>query len=65
MRRMRATRWSTYRCGVTTDSGSSAPTGTISPASAIVTVAAVAISGLKFRAVRRYQRFPSVSARAA
>ena len=41
------------------------PTGTISPASAIVTVAAVAISGLKLRAVRRYQRLPSASARAA
>ena len=47
------------------DSGSSAPAATISPASAIVVVAAVAISGLKFRAVRRYQRLPRVSALAA
>ena len=48
-----------------TDSGSRSPAGTISPASAIATVAAVAMSGLKFCAVRRYQRLPSASARAA
>src|SRR5262249_22470641 len=59
------TRWSTYRCGVTIDSGSRPPAATISPASAIVSVAAVAISGLKLRAVLRYQRFPSSSAFAA
>ena len=48
-----------------TDSGSSPPTATTSLASAIVTRAAVAINGLKLRAVRRYHRLPSVSARAA
>src|SRR5262249_20901975 len=61
----RSTRWSTYRCGVAIDSGSSSPTATTSPTSAIVIVAAVAMSGLKLRAVCRYQRLPSSSARAA
>src|SRR5262249_29565298 len=46
-----STRWSTYRWGVAIDSGSSSPTGTTSPASAIVIAAAVAMSGLKLRAV--------------
>ena len=64
-RHRESTSSSTYRCGVWIDSGSSSPTGTISPTSAIVTRAAVAINGLKLRAVRRYQRLPSSSPRAA
>ena len=39
--------------GVTTDSGSSDPVGTTSRTSAIVSAAAVAITGPKLRAVRR------------
>ena len=42
---------STNRCGVTMASGSRAPTGTISSTSAITRSAAVAMSGLKLRAV--------------
>src|SRR5215216_1881097 len=45
------TRQSTYGCGVTTCSGSRVPASTISSASATTMCAAVAISGLKLRAV--------------
>ncbi len=44
--------------GVTTASGGMLPTGTMSSASAIVSVAAIAISGLKLRAVSAYSRLP-------
>src|SRR5882762_1941617 len=44
--------------GVCTMSRSSSPTPTMCSTSAIVTLAAVAIIGLKFRAVFRYTRFP-------
>ena len=52
-------------CGVWIDSPSMPPTATISRTSAMVSVAAVAIIGLKLRAVLRYQRLPRASARSA
>ena len=51
--------------GVTTASGSSEPAGTTSVTCAITVRAAVAITGPKLRAVLRYTRFPSSSARQA
>jgi hypothetical protein len=43
---------------VITESGLIIPTGTMLSASAMVVVAAIAISGLKFLAVSEYARLP-------